>query len=187
MSLQDLLGEELYKQVTEKLGDQKIAIVSDGSYIPKAKFDEKLNEAKEYKKQLEERDKQLQELGEKAKGNEELTAQIEELKKQNETTKQEYEQKLQQQAFDHVLENSLAGVKVKNVKAVKALLDFDTIKLDGDKLKGLDEQISKLKESDSYLFEEGSDNSPKPVFSQGEHKKESQTDIDEWMGAFKNT
>lgn len=172
MSLQELLGEELYKQVTAKLGDQKIAIVSDGSYIPKAKFDEKLNEAKEYKRQLEERDKQLQELGQKAQGNEELTAQIEELKKQNETTKQEYETKLQQQAFDHALESSLSGAKVKNAKAVRALLDLDMIKLDGEKLSGLDEQINKLRESDSYLFE-AVESTPKPTFSQGQHQKQS--------------
>src|SRR5690625_1099203 len=55
----------------------------------------------DYKKQLEERDTQLNELSEKAKGNEELTAQINELKEQNETTKTEYEEKLQQQAFEH--------------------------------------------------------------------------------------
>lgn len=107
----------------------------------------------DYKQQLADRDTQLQELGEKAKGNEELTAQINELKEQNESTKTDYEQKLQQQAFDHKLENTLSGAKVKNTKALKALLDMDTIKLDGDTLKGLDDQLAKLKESDTYLFE----------------------------------
>lgn len=107
----------------------------------------------DYKQQLVDRDTQLQELGEKAKGNEDLTAQINDLKEQNEATKTDYEGKLSAQAFDHKLENTLSGAKVKNSRALKALLDMDTIKLDGDTLKGLDDQLSKLKESDSYLFE----------------------------------
>lgn len=187
MDLKELLGEELYNQVAEKAGDHKIAVVSDGSYIPKVKFDEKLQEVKDYKKQIEQRDQQLQELGDKAKGHDELTAKIQELKTQNETTKQEYEQKIQQQAFDHALGNALSGAKVKNTKAVKALLDLDTIKLDGDTLKGLDDQLKTLKESDGYLFEsdEGDSGEQKPTFSQGQHQKQPQSDADEWIAAFK--
>lgn len=169
MDLKELLGEDLFNQVAEKAGEHKIAVVSDGSYIPKAKFDEKLQEVKEYKKQIEERDQQLEDLGEKAKGHEDLTKRIEELTAQNEKTKQEYEQKIQQQAFDHALSSALNGAKVKNTKAVRALLDTKKIKLNGDKLDGLDEQLKALKESDSYLFEE--DNAPKPMFSQGQHQK----------------
>lgn len=123
------------------------------------------SQIEDYKTQLDERDTQLKELGEKAKGNEELTAEIDRLKGENETTKTEYEDKLQKQAFDHKLENTLAGAKVKNTKALRALLDMDTIKLDGDILKGLDDQLKTLKESDSYLFEseEAPPNSPQIV------------------------
>lgn len=120
------------------------------------------NQVKDYKEQLADRDKQLKALGEKAKGNEELTAQIEELKNQNETAKVEYEEKLKKQAFEHALERELAGAKVKNVKAVRALLDMEMIKQDGDTLKGLDEQVTKLKESDEYLFESEEDGKGKP-------------------------
>ena len=125
------------------------------------------SQVEDYKTQLADRDKQLKDLGEKAKGNEELTAQIEELKQQNEATKTEYEEKLQKQSFDHVLEKSLIGAKVKNVKAVKALLDVDMIKLDGDTLKGLDEQLKNLKESDSYLFEEEKKEQPPKIVTPG--------------------
>lgn len=120
------------------------------------------SQVEDYKTQLADRDKQLKDLGEKAKGNEELTAQIDELKQQNEATKTEYEEKLQKQSFDHVLEKSLTGAKVKNVKAVRALLDMEMIKLDGDTLKGLDEQVTKLKETDAYLFESEDDKTKPP-------------------------
>ena len=172
MDLKELLGEELYNQVMEKAGDKhKIAIVSDGSYIPKEKFDAKNEEVKSLNQQLQERDTQLEEL--KKIDAEGLQQKIQELQQENETTKTEYEEKLQKQAFEHALENSLAGAKVKNTKAVKALLDMDTIKLDGETLKGLDDQLKDLKESDPYLFdsEEGNNNNGgTPDYSTGDHK-----------------
>lgn len=141
----------------------------------------------DYKKELKQRDKQLEELGQKAKGNEELTAQIEELKQQNDSTRQEYENKLQQQQFDFALDKSLSAAKVKNPKAVKALLDMDTIKLDGETLKGLDDQLKSLQESDGYLFDasEGGGDT-KPTFSQGEHQKPTETTAEQWVNAFKD-
>src|SRR5699024_6003083 len=52
MSLRELLGEELYNQVIEKAGDNKVAVVSDGNWFPKDKFNEKNNEVKELQGQL---------------------------------------------------------------------------------------------------------------------------------------
>ena len=48
---------------------------------------------------------------------------------------------------------AISNAKAKNVKSVKANLDLEKIKLDGDKLLGFDDQIEALKESDAYLFE----------------------------------
>ncbi|MEN2467896.1 phage scaffolding protein [Ornithinibacillus sp. JPR2-1] len=127
------------------------------------KVDSLESQIEDYKTQLADRDTQLEEL--KKIDAEGLKAKIDELQKANETTKTEYEQKLQQQAFEHKLENALVDAKVKNAKALKALLDMDTIKLDGDVLKGLDSQLESLKESDPYLFEteEKPPNSPQIV------------------------
>ncbi|SEP56973.1 Phage minor structural protein GP20 [Virgibacillus subterraneus] len=173
MDLKELLGEELHQQVTEKVGDKKIAVVSDGSYIPKEKFDAVNQEKNDYKQQVGQRDEQINQLSEKAKGNEELTSKIDELKQQNETAKNEYEQKLNDQAFDHALKDSLSAAKVKNPKAVQALLDKDTIKLKDDKLVGLEEQLNNIKESDPYMFEEeeNPNEPPKPNFTTGQHTK----------------
>lgn len=119
--------------------------------------------------QLQQRDKQLEELKTKATGNEELQQQIQQLQEQNKQIQQEYEQKMQKQAFDFALERALVSAKARNPKAVKALLDTETIKLDGDTLLGLEEQLEKLKESDPYLFEE--EQETKPFFSTGQHQK----------------
>lgn len=110
------------------------------------------SQIEDYKNQISERDTQLEEL--KKVDAKSLQAKIDELQQQNETTKTEYEEKLQQQAFEHKLESTLSAAKVKNVKAVKALLDLDSIKLDGEKLLGLDDQLTNLKENESYLFEQ---------------------------------
>jgi hypothetical protein len=153
MDLKELLGEDLYNQVMQKAGDSKIAIVSDGNWFPKDKFDQVNSDNKDLKKQLKDRDVQLSELKTKATGNEELTKQINELTELNKKTAADYQAKLDQQSFDFALKDALSGAKAKNPKAVEALLNKDSIKLDGDKLLGLDEQLKGIKESDSYLFD----------------------------------
>lgn len=47
---------------------------------------------------------------------------------------------------------AINNAKARNVKSVKANLNLDNIKLDGDKLLGFDDQIEALKKSDAYLF-----------------------------------
>ncbi len=54
--LKEILGEELFEQVSEKLGDKKIDIVNNGSWIPKEKFDKVIKEKNTLKEQLEQID-----------------------------------------------------------------------------------------------------------------------------------
>lgn len=151
MDLKELLGEELYNKVKDKLGDKKI-MVDDGNFIPKARFDEVNEQKNEYKKMVDERDKQLEQLKEKAKGHDELTAKLTELEAQNKQTKEEYESKMAELKKNTAIDLALAKQKAKNVKAVKALLDMEKVSIDGDNLIGIEEQLKSLKESDPYLF-----------------------------------
>ncbi|PAD67023.1 scaffolding protein [Bacillus sp. 7586-K] len=153
MPLKELLGEDLYKQVMEKVGDNKIDIISNGNWIPKQKFNDLNDSLKDLKKQLQDRDTQLEDLKTKAAGNEDLQNTIKQLQDDNKKIKDDYEKQIQQQSFDFALKDALTGAKAKNPKAVEALLNKEAIKLDGDKLLGLEEQLNKLKESDSYLFD----------------------------------
>ncbi len=156
-----LLDEEGKKKLAEKLGDKKL-VVNDGNYVPRSELNAKNDEVKDLRKQISDRDRQLDELKTKAAGNESLQKQIEDLKAENQKTKDDFESKLQVQAFDHTLEKAIQGTQAKNVAAVKALLKVDGIKLDGDKLLGFDDQIKAIKESDAYLF-----NDEKPGGSPG--------------------
>lgn len=71
-----------------------------------------------------------------------------------------YDTDLAAARLNNAVDTALLAAKSKNTKAVRALLDMEQIKLDGDKLLGLDSQLEKLKGDAAYLFDEGTP--PKP-------------------------
>ena len=150
--LKELLGEELYSQVTEKLGDKKI-MVDDGNFIPKSRFDQVNQSKKELEVQLKDRDTQLAELSKNNKDNENLLNQIKDLQALNKQTTTDYENKINQMQFDYALDGALTNAKSKNNKALKALLDMNSIKYQEGKFEGLQEQIEALQKDASYLFD----------------------------------
>jgi len=162
VDLKELLGEELYNQVVAKLGDKhKIAIVSDGNWIPKDKFNE-VNEAKKQAEEaLKERDKQLADLKKAAEGNEELKKQIEQLQIENKTKEQEYQTKLRDMAVTTAIKLAVAG-QVHDPDLVAGLLDKSKIEIDenGTIKAGLDDQIKALRQSKAFLFVEKQDKGP---------------------------
>lgn len=159
------------------LSDEQIekVMAAHGKVVNTTKqdLDTVTTERDDLKTQLTDRDTQLETLKTKAAGNEDLLAQIDQLKVDNATATQDLQAKLDKQAFDFALEKSLVSAKVRNAKAVKALLDTEKIKLDGEKLLNLDDQLAALKESDAYLFEQEQQQQGegKPSFSTGTHNK----------------
>ena len=108
------------------------------------------------KTQVGDRDKQLETLKASAGDNADLKKQIEDLQTENATAKANHESELNQLKIDFAVEKALTGAKAKNIKAVKALLELNDAKLDKDgNVKGLDEQIEKLRSGDDtkFLFE----------------------------------
>jgi len=159
MSLKELLGEELFEQVNEKLDDDTKLIVNDGNYIPKEKFDEKSDKVTALEKQISQRDEQIEQLKEDTNASKELKSKIEELQEKNEKTKTELQEKLEQQKLDSEIDKALLKNKAKNPKAVKALLEMGKVELTDDGVKGLEDQLESLKENDDYLFELENDSS----------------------------
>ena len=137
--------------LTEEQADK--VVEGFGHMVPKNRLDDKIQEVKDLQDQIKDRDTQLADLSTKAAGNEELQKQIQTLQEQNQTTVADYEEKLKQKDFDFTLSEALRNAKAKNPKAVKALLDVEGIKQDGQNLLGLEDQLNALKESDAYLFE----------------------------------
>jgi len=123
-------------------------------FIPKDKYNEAAEAKKKLEADIQERDKQLEQLKNAAGNSEELKAQIEQLQAENQKAAEEWQAKMAQMQLDFAIDKALTAAKAKNAKAVKALLDLEKVKLDGDKLLGLDDQLKAIQQSDPYLFGE---------------------------------
>ncbi len=121
-------------------------------FIPKDKYNEVAEAKKKLETDLQARDAQLEQLKQAAGNSEELKAQIEALQAENKKAAEEWQAKMAQMQLDFAIERALATAKAKNAKAVKALLDMEKVKLDGEQLLGLDDQLKALQQSDPYLF-----------------------------------
>ena len=66
---------------------------------------------------------------------------------------QELKNQIEKVKFDMGIDNYLKSQNPKNLKAVKALLDLESIKFDDGLFTGLSEQVQKLKKEEAYLFE----------------------------------
>lgn len=135
--------------------DQVNKIVEDygKNYVSKAQFNQKNEELKTIKEELKKSNGDLETLRKNNKDNEALVKQIDGLKAEAKTRQTEYDSKIKQMQIDAIVDRSLLKAKAKNAKAVKALLDLEKAEVDGETIKGLDDQLKKLQESDSYLFE----------------------------------
>lgn len=108
-------------------------------------------------KQVSDRDKQIETLKKAAGDNEDLQKQISDLQAANKEQADTHAKEMQQLRIDSAVEKTLTDSGAKNIKAVKALLELEDAKLSDDgTVKGLAEQIEKLKGDDSskFLFKE---------------------------------
>lgn len=148
--LNELLGEELFNQISEKLGDAKL-IINDGNYIPKQKFDEVIGSKNEFKSQVGQLTSELEGLKKSAKGNEELTNAIQELQNKN----SEWETKYNKTLIENAVKMEALHHKALDPSDLAKFLNYNELSLDEEgNVEGLKEQINKLKESKIYLFEQ---------------------------------
>lgn len=145
-----------FSAALEQTKDIKLVNLSAGGYVSKDKLDAATAQTKEYQSQLAEANKQIESFKE---------MDIDGIKKAADDWKAKAEQaekdataKVQQIEFNFALESALRDSKAKNITAVSALLNKEGLKLVDGKIIGLDEQISKIKADNDYLFE-----SDKPV------------------------
>lgn len=144
--LKDLIGESYTEEI-----DKKVASEIGKQFVSKVDFN-KLNDTKKsLETQLTDRDTQLEEL--KKIDADGLQAKITQLQQENETAKADHQKQLENLQFGYALDSALSASKAKNIKAVKALLDMDGLKLNDGKVIGLDDQITKIKAENEYLFE----------------------------------
>lgn len=156
--IKQILGEELSKQVDEKLGDIELAVFNDGTVVPATKHDslkaeyQKLQET--HTSEIGDFNKKLQAAVSASEDAEKFKSMIEELKTEKEKAISDFQKQLEETKLNSALSLELTKANAKNPKAVKALLDTSLLKLDNGKLIGLEEQLKNLQESDGYLFGE---------------------------------
>lgn len=147
--LKELFGEDAltFSQLEEKLKDNKevkLANLAAGHYVDKKKFEAQAIELSTAQETI----KGLKDTVSKFDG-----VDVDGLKKAATDWETKYNEGIAAAKLDNALTLALVEAKVKNPKLARAGLDMSVIKLDGDNIIGLSEQLDKLKETDGYLFD----------------------------------
>nr|DAU22391.1 MAG TPA: minor structural protein [Caudoviricetes sp.] len=165
MNKEELLKLGLSEEQAEKVLSANAEQLK--GFIPKSRFDEVNNTKKQLEKDLKDRDVQLENLKNSSGDVETMKQTIENLQRDNKVAKDNFEAELAKFKLESAIDTTLLGSNVINTRAVKALLDMDKIKLDGDVLIGINEQIEALKnaEDSKMLFKVTETKQKEPNFS----------------------
>lgn len=173
--LKELFGEDAltYAQLEEKLKDNKdvkLANLATGHYVDKKKYEDKVTELTTAQNTI----MGLQDTVKKFDG-----IDVEGLKQKATDLENKYNTDIAAVKLDSAVNLALVEAKAKNPKLTKGALDMSLIKLDGDKLIGLSEQLENLKETDAYLFdtETVEDKKTATVMTGAGHSNSSGTDV----------
>ncbi|MFF2174964.1 phage scaffolding protein [Lysinibacillus sp. NPDC058147] len=147
MKKEDLIALGLSEEQADKV------IEGYGQMIPKSRLNEKIEELRVANETIGERDNQIADLIPKAAGHESLQNEITNLQQANQTAKEQYDADLAKTRLVSAMKLGLTG-KVHDVDIVLSQLDQTKIELDeqGNVKAGLDDQLTTLKESKSFLF-----------------------------------
>lgn len=150
--MKELLGEELYNQVKEKIGDKEL-IINDGSYIPKKKFDDLNNDKKDLQKQLENVNAKVQELS--SVDAEKLNKEIEDLKSKYETDTKALNDKWNAREKEYLISDITRDLKFSSESAKKTFIRDLTekdLKIENGKMLGYDDFLNEYRKNDEGAF-----------------------------------
>lgn len=182
-ALKTLFGENAltYQQFTEALAnaDKKtinLANLAEGGYVAKDKFATKESELATANQTI----KDLQDAAKKWDG-----VDIDKLKGDMAALQTKYDNDLAAAKLDSAVTLALINAKARDPKLVKALLDMSVVKLDGDQLLGVTEQLSKITESHGYLFagEDGNGSNTTRTSTGAAHVAENKPDFSKMTDA----
>lgn len=151
--LKKLFGDNAltFSQFSEALSahpEIKLANLASGEYVAKSKYDAKETELNTANTTI----KNLQDAAKKFDG-----VDVEGLKNEISTLKQKYNDDIDALKLSSAVDAFIAKSGAKNAKLVKGCIDLKKVKLDGETVLGLTEQLDALRTSDSYLFETTND------------------------------
>lgn len=134
--------DEFSKAIEAK--KMKLADLSGGAYVAKEKLDAKIEELKTVQASLAEKDAALKKWD---------GVDLDKLKAENDAKTDELNKQLAALKKQNAVETSLLAENIQDLKAVKAYIDFDTVKVAEDgSVTGLKEQVDKLRTEKAFLF-----------------------------------
>ncbi|WP_432662437.1 phage scaffolding protein [Wukongibacter baidiensis] len=146
----DILGKELYIKIKNKIGDKKI-IIDDENYIPRSRLNQVIHQKNVFRKNIETLSNQLEEMREEIEVKKQL---IKRLEKSEERLIKE-NSKVKDICLAKAIKLGALKMNAKNIHVVSMLIDKVGLKiLEDGKVKGLEEQLNKLKEDQKDLFTE---------------------------------
>lgn len=175
-NIKDIIGEEAFNTLSEEKKKELIKKdfedISDGAFVPKVKFEQVSDQAKEYKRQVGERDKQISGLKEQYKDVEGLKEKIGILEQDNKTQKETYEKQLADISFNNALDAAMGkytfqdGAKDIAINQIKGNVKFE----DG-KLIGFTEAMADIEKNKAYLLKTTPNGTGSFSTGGGEHKE----------------
>lgn len=151
--LSEILGD-IYNTLSEdiKIKYKDIDLVDSSKYVEKTKFDEVKQAKKQLETDVKDRDTQLETLKKSAGDNATLKQQIEQLQNDNKKKDEEYQAELKDLKLTNAIKLAITD-SAQDIDLVTGLIDKSKLILSEDgKVTGLDEQVTGLKESKSFLF-----------------------------------
>ena len=166
--LKEILGEELYNEVKEKIGDKEL-IINNGTYIPKSKFDTLNETKKDLEEQLKTTNEKVQEL---SKVNpDELNQKIEDLQKKYDEDTKALEDKYNAREYDIKLNDYVKDLKFSSKGSKKAFMEdlkAKGLQFENERLVGFDDFVNSYKENDPNTFMEEKKEEPEIIVNTGE-------------------
>ncbi|CEQ14841.1 phage scaffolding protein [Paraclostridium sordellii] len=151
--LSEILGDN-YNALSEDIKSKykDIDLVDSSKYVEKTKFDEVKQAKKQLETDVKDRDTQLETLKKSVGDNSTLKQQIEQLQNDNKKKDEEYQAELKDLKLTNAIKLAITD-SAQDIDLVTGLIDKSKLILSEDgTVTGLDEQITGLKESKSFLF-----------------------------------
>ena len=157
-NIAELLGEELSKQVTEKLGTVELAIMNNGSVVPADKYEQLKSDNKaletKYQTDISDFTSKLEEASKGTKDIDKLKASLETLTTDNKSLMEKYQKDTLNIKLDSAIDVALlkANVDEKYVPLLKTQINKDNLKAEDDNIIGLTDSIANLQTAYPDMF-----------------------------------
>lgn len=199
--LKKLLGDDLFSQVSAKLGDTELfahkkgekVLIDDGTLIkkdgmiPKERFDEVNNSKKEYADQVAKLSTEIEGLKKVSGDKDKMKEQLDKITTDFTNLKTESEAKEKSLAKKFVLRDHLRDAGAKHVDLLEGKFDLSKIEVDeSGKIKDFENVLKPIKESYTELFGEtqrkgfppgGGKNPPSDILTMDEIKLMNQNEV----------